>query len=1294
MDNDALCIMPSEIKLSGAEIYMYKLLQTGQGTVRFVILLLVLSIWIPATTVFGQDVATDLIISEYIEGSSNNKAIEIYNGTGAPINLGTGSYNVQMFFNGNPVSTLTINLTGTVAHGDVFVLAQSSANATILAQADQTNGSGWFNGDDAVVLRKGTTVIDSLGQAGVDPGTEWGAGLASTADNTLRRKIVICSGDTINNDVFDPAVQWDGFATDTFAGLGSHTADCAFLPPVVINEIQVNTIGTDWEFVEVTGTPGLALSSYTLIGIESDTGTLAGTIDKIIPLSGVIPDDGFWWAASPTGQATYLICGTADSEITDNSFENSSATYLLVEGFTGTAGTDLDTNNDGVLDSTPWTYLLDSIAIVDSAADFAYTNATRRGPDGTLQPSGVYRNPDKGDWSNTFLNFNDADGTPGVSNLGVCEPPPPPEPELAFIHEIQGTGTGVVNPGTAVIITAIVTADFSANDQLDGFYVQEEDADADANPQSSEGIFVYCGNNNCGTFPAISVGDKVTVTGVQEEAFEQSQINVAAGSIVVNSSGNPLPTPASVTLPVIGEIGAFYEPFEGMLVSFNNTLYVAEYFELFRFGEVVLYEGGRPYQYTHVDESPTPEEFAAYQALLASRRIIIGDDNNSQNSSLPDGVLYYPQPDGFSNENFFRGGDTVSNLTGVLGFAFGEYNVLPVAAYPAEFVSANPRPAAPISDGSLTVASFNVLNYFQTIDTTASTNTGHCGPDLTQDCRGADSAAELEQQTNKLVTALLALNADIYGLVEMENTTEVEPLEYLVDVMNAELGTETYAFVDTGVIGSDAIRVGIIYNTTTVAPVGVWQALEDQSFVNPFSASIDRNRPALAQSFREYATGGVFTVVVNHFKSKGSGCGDGDDSAIQGNCNGTRTAAAHALLDWLLTDPTGVHDSDYLLVGDYNAYANEDPIKALEAGGYADLNATIVGTSAYSYVFDGQLGYLDYALSSSTLTGQVEDIAEWHINADEVPVFDYNDDVRTTGEAAFEEEPDGNDLTENGPYRTSDHDPVFVGMNLIAPTFAIAPSFTTDEGTAVELEAVAANFNGTVTISWDLDNDEIFEVTGNPISTTPNDGPAELLITVQACDELNYCLTAQSTITVNNVAPTLALYTVPQAPLFQGETVRVLFNVTDPGAIDTATGFTISASCTIETLIGDELDCAVPTTVTSWSITGTAVDKDGGSDSETLSDIIVLNTHDAINYVIGVVQATPGLNNGQKNALITKLLHIQQQVANGNDTIALNQLTAFMNQVVDLQTTGVISVDAMNNLLTLADRLAQSIQNS
>jgi uncharacterized protein len=185
----------------------------------------------------AQAAPTELFFSEYIEGSSNNKALEIYNGTGAAVDLLANGYSVQMFFNGSATAGLTINLTGSVADGDVYVVAQATASAPILAQADQTNGAGWFNGDDAVVLRKGTTIIDVIGQLGVDPGTEWGSGLTSTADNTLRRKLTIEAGDTNGSDTFDPSVEWDGFATDTFDGLGCHSADC---PPAVANTVPAN----------------------------------------------------------------------------------------------------------------------------------------------------------------------------------------------------------------------------------------------------------------------------------------------------------------------------------------------------------------------------------------------------------------------------------------------------------------------------------------------------------------------------------------------------------------------------------------------------------------------------------------------------------------------------------------------------------------------------------------------------------------------------------------------------------------------------------------------------------------------------------------------------------------------------------------------------------------------------------------------------------------------------------------------------------------------------------------------
>jgi predicted extracellular nuclease len=239
----------------------------------------------------GQAAAapTELFFSEYVEGSSNNKALEIFNGTGAAVNLTTGAYNVQMFFNGSASAGLTINLTGTVTNGDVFVLAHSSAVAAILAQADQTNGAGWFNGDDAVVLRKGPTVIDSIGQVGVDPGTEWGSELTSTADNTLRRNAAIEAGDPNPNDAFDPASEWTGFPVDTFDGLGSHGGVVGDAAPRVASTVPTN------------GASNVALDANVQITFSEDV-TPAGTWFSIACAA-----SGAHTAVASGGGASYTI---------------------------------------------------------------------------------------------------------------------------------------------------------------------------------------------------------------------------------------------------------------------------------------------------------------------------------------------------------------------------------------------------------------------------------------------------------------------------------------------------------------------------------------------------------------------------------------------------------------------------------------------------------------------------------------------------------------------------------------------------------------------------------------------------------------------------------------------------------------------------------------------------------------------------------------------------------------------------------------------------------------------------
>jgi hypothetical protein len=888
---------------------------------------------------------TELFFSEYIEGSSNNKALEIYNGTGAAIDLAAGGYNVQMYFNGNPVSTLTINLTGSVADGDVYVLAQSSANATILAQADQTNSSGWFNGDDAVVLRKGTTVIDAIGQIGFDPGTEWGG---VTADNTLRRKNTICGGDLLGTDIFDPAVEWDAFPTDTFDGIGNHVANCA----------------------------------------SSDT---APEVTSTYPLNG---------ATDFSVNANLSVTFSEPVNVTPSWFDlTCSVSGMVAVSFSG----------------GPTTFTLDPFISLTGGETCALTVLADQVSDqDTNDP------PD-----NMVLNF-----TVGFTPFDVCALPFTP------IYTIQGSGPITPIPGT-VTTQGVVVGDFEGTAAASGFYLQDLSGDGDA--ATSDGIFVYTGSSDL-----VSVGQVVRVTGYARERFNQTTLNgsnsntsaVPATNIVQCGSGSV--EPIDVTMPFASL--DFPERYEGMLVRFPQSLVIAEYFNYDRFGEIVLalpLDGeNRPFTGTAIDEPGAPALDRAYQNSL--RRITLDDAQSAQNPA----ALRHPNGLPFALDNRFRGGDTVQNAVGVLGYDFSLYRIVPTG--PADYAAVNPRPASPEPvGGSLRVAAMNTLNYFITPDyPTGNPLDNKCGPLNNVECRGWDSdqVDELTRQRAKLLAALAGLDADIIGLNELENTTGVEPLADIV------AGLPGYAYINTGVIGTDAIKVGLIYRTANVAPVGAFQILDssvDSRFIDT------KSRPVLAQSFQDLSTGGIFTVAVNHLKSKGSACddiGDFDAGDGQGNCNGTRTFAAQALVDWLATDPTGSGDPDFIIIGDLNSYAMEDPIDTVKAGSddmtgtgddYTNLIYHFQGTYAYSYTFDGQAGYLDHALANASLFPQVTGAADWHINSDEPDVLDYDTSFKPPSQDA---------LYEPNSSRSSDHDPLVVGLNVcdaIAPTFdavSVAPN--------------------------------------------------------------------------------------------------------------------------------------------------------------------------------------------------------------------------------------------------------------
>ena len=601
-------------------------------------------------------------------------------------------------------------------------------------------------------------------------------------------------------------------------------------------------------------------------------------------------------------------------------------------------------------------------------------------------------------------------------------------PERVRISGIQGGGATVAVRGS-VTVRAIVTALFEDDDLLSGFFLQEETTDSDGDAATSEGIFVYC-STEC---PAdLAVGDRVTVVGMAGEFGGASRIDASAGSVTIDSSGNEVPTATSLSLPASGSTRAAetFENVEGMIVTFGGKLVVSEYFGLARYGRLVLTDGSRPYQFTH-GHTPSTTRYAAFLADLATRRIILDDNTGNQNEAIfpPEGEDEpYPYPEGgLSNTNRFRGGDSSTGMTGVMHWAFGAWRVLPIPErFDYTFAPDNPRPTNPEDvGGALRVASFNVLNYFSTIDD----GMPECGPGGDLGCRGADSAGELGRQRDKIVAAMVAIDTDIFGVLEIENN----PSASLVDLLrglNAVAGPDTYTYVDTGTIGGDAIKVGLVYRAASVTLIGP-HAIIDSSVDTTFVDT--KNRPGLIQTFEEVATGERFTVAINHFKSKGSDCdglGDPDLRDGQGNCNGTRTSAAVALARYLATDPTAGGDPDILIMGDLNAYTREDPIRTLEAAGYTDLISRFVGAGAYSYVVDGQLGYLDHALANESLLGQVTGVTEWHINADEPPLFDYNDGVHDPGERAFQRESTARPIYEANPFRSSDHNPVIVGLEL------------------------------------------------------------------------------------------------------------------------------------------------------------------------------------------------------------------------------------------------------------------------
>lgn len=568
------------------------------------------------------------------------------------------------------------------------------------------------------------------------------------------------------------------------------------------------------------------------------------------------------------------------------------------------------------------------------------------------------------------------------------------------IHAIQGAGAASPMVGSIRTVEAIVTASFVKNSELRGFFLQEADADVDDDPATSEGLFVFAPGKK------VSVGDRVRVTGLVSEFRQRTELRQVRR--LQHCGKAPLPTPVRLD-PAEVDLNDL-ERWESMLVELSAPLVVTDTYRLGRFHQLTL-APQRHYQPTQLQ----PPGRQAQASTQQQPRLLLATGSRQQFPAR----IEFPAPQ-LSASHTVRSGDQVHGLRGVIDQDHDDYLLRPTAQ--ARFEAVNPRPPAPppVARQQLRVAAFNVLNYFN--------GDGRGGGFPT--ARGATRREELPRQRQKLLSALQGMGADIIGLLEIENDGygETSAVAELARALSELTGTP-YRFIAPGRerLGEDAITVALLYRPDRVRPAGT-PAVLDQRRDHRFSA---KNRPALAQSFQQPGRSGKLTVAVNHLKSKGSACAnDSDRGDGQGRCNLTRTRAAQALADWLATDPTGSGSPYQLLVGDLNAYAQEDPIQALTAKGFTDLIGQHLGARAYTFVFDGRAGYLDHALASSALAKRVTAVRIWHINADEPAVLDY----RMAGKSRRQLQT----LYSPGPYRSSDHDPVIVDLALPAASAGCA----------------------------------------------------------------------------------------------------------------------------------------------------------------------------------------------------------------------------------------------------------------
>jgi predicted extracellular nuclease len=588
--------------------------------------------------------------------------------------------------------------------------------------------------------------------------------------------------------------------------------------------------------------------------------------------------------------------------------------------------------------------------------------------------------------------------------LGGCEPAatgPAPLPSAAepgpprSIGDLQGSAARSPYEGREVSLQGVVTGNFVSG--LEGFFMQDASGAEDGNPTTSDGLFVVWKRD---AQPKVRRGEKLQVSGRVVELGSRAPTLTALVDARIEVLGR-----AAVQATVVGSAPARaqdWEALEGMWLRLPGPLVVSGNGNLLRYGELQLAFGERLRAPTDV---AAPGAKAQAVAEDNRRRGLIIDDARSAEN--PRRLWFLEAP--LSDQQSLRAGSRVFGIEGVLDARHGRWR-LQLTEQLGRIESA-PRPAPPVLPQGLRLASVNLLNLFN--------GNGRGGGFPTE--RGASSLQEFRRQRDKHVATLGTLQPDIVAFQELENdgTGAGSALDELLQALNRSLGEAgDYRGVVAG--GRDSpIRVGLAYRSQRLEALGAFAELSTGAFASG-------SRPPLAQSFRDLPSGRRLTVVANHFKSKG-GCpgagegeaGDRDSGDGQGCWNASRVAAARALDLWMKSDPTSASTPHRVLLGDFNAYTREDPLRLLRSLGWRDaLPIRGAAQPHHSYVFDGQAGTLDHALVSPSLAGAVTAAVVWQINSDEGSWFDYRLERRPA------------DLYTPEPFASSDHDPLILVLDL------------------------------------------------------------------------------------------------------------------------------------------------------------------------------------------------------------------------------------------------------------------------